>query len=223
MQLAGSLEAFQTLRAAGADIRAQTPNGFTVLHRAVVVGDAATVRELLDVGLNPNATTRSGWTPLHAARSREAFEALRTAGADSGVIERAFSPEKLLEATQTSTSGRDQLRLLNWAVEQVGRYLDAVWLPSLRAVNPDFHAVPHNYGRNNAGAFPLHYAARHNEDPAAIAALLGDGVDVDSMQGGTPALALAARSNGNPAVVEAWLEAGTNMNAAEGRAFHNAA
>lgn len=64
------------------------------------------------------------------------------------------------------------------------------------AVNPDFYAVPYNYGRNNVGAFPLRFAARHNEDPAAIAALLGDGVAVDSMQGGTPALALAARSNG---------------------------
>ena len=95
-----------------------------------------------------------------------------------------------LEATETSASGHVQLRLLNWAVEQVGRYLDAAWLPSLRAVNPDFYAVPYNYGRNNAGAFPLRYSARHNEDPAAIAALLGDGLDVDSMQGGTPPLAL---------------------------------
>ena len=198
----GSREAFKALQAAGADIRAQTNNGLTVLHGAAIVGDAATVRELLDAGLDPNAATDWG-TPWHYIRSREVFEALRAAGANLAEIEATFGPDKLLEATQTSESGRAQLRLLNLAIQLVGRFLDEAWLPRLQAVNPDFYAVTTSGGR-----LPLHYAAESNEDPAAIAALLGDGVDVDSLG---LALAIAAESNPNPAVVEALLAAGADV------------
>ena len=207
------------MRAAGANIRAQTNDGYTVLHQAAIRGDAATVRELLQAGLNRDAATSRGATPLLYASSREVFEALRADGANLAVIEGAFGPDKLLEATQTSPSGRAQRSLLNLAIRQVGRFLDEAWLPSLRAVNPEFYTV-----QTSAGFFPLHYAAQYNEDPAAIAALVGDSVDVDSLtRWGTPALAYAALSNGNPAVIEALLEAGADVNAAEGRALYYAA
>ena len=208
---ANSHEAFEALRAAGADIRAQAENGYNVLHRAAWVGDAAWVRELLDAeDFNPNAATSSGLTPLHYARSREVFEVLRAAGADLWVIEGAFHPNNLELATQTNSAGYAQLSLLRWAIVQVGRLLDAAWLPRLQAVNPEFYAVSRNYPRSNS-MFPLHYAGQYNEDPAAIAALIGDGVDVDSRGFGMSALALAARSNPNPAVVEALLAAGADV------------
>ena len=78
---AGS-SSFETLRAAGADVRAQGDDGYTVLHRAALVADTATVKALLAAGLDPNARTDSGWTVLHLAGSPATFKALREAGAD---------------------------------------------------------------------------------------------------------------------------------------------
>ena len=79
---ATSLESFRTLRAVGADIRAQSDAGYTVLHRAAWLLDTATVEALLADGLDPNARTDDGLSVLHLARSPETFEALREAGAD---------------------------------------------------------------------------------------------------------------------------------------------
>ena len=79
---ARSLEIFRTLRAAGADIRAQSDDGDTVLHRAALFTDAATVEALIAAGLDPDARTDNGWTVLHSAGSPGTFKALRAAGAD---------------------------------------------------------------------------------------------------------------------------------------------
>ena len=80
---ATSLESFGTLRAAGADIRAQSDAGYTVLHRAASSLDVATVEALLAEGLDPNARrTVDGLSVLHQARLPGTFEALREAGAD---------------------------------------------------------------------------------------------------------------------------------------------
>ena len=229
----GSLEAFEALRAAGADLRARTDDGHTVLHRAAYLADAATVRELLAASLDPNAKTSDGLAPLHYARSREIFETIRAAGADLSVLEAAFAKDEL-EAARTNRSSRARL---NWAVRQVGRYLDASWLPRLRAVNPAFYAAQGGFSVGIAffgNHFALHHAARANEDPAAIAVLLGGasatpGFSVDAM---TPAraaggqwrpLALAVRYNPNPAVVEALLAAGADANADGGLALYYAA
>ena len=80
---ATSLESFGTLRAAGADIRAQSDAGYTVLHSAALWLDAVTVEALIAAGLDPNARrTVDGLSVLHQARLPETFEALREAGAD---------------------------------------------------------------------------------------------------------------------------------------------
>ena len=75
-------EVFDLLVAAGADIRARSNGGITALHRAANALPAAQVEALLAAGLDPNAQTDSGWSPLLYASSAEAFEALVAAGAD---------------------------------------------------------------------------------------------------------------------------------------------
>jgi ankyrin repeat protein len=46
---------------------AQGPFGNTLLHSAVVSGDAHEVQRLLDAGANPRIANRDGRTPLHVA------------------------------------------------------------------------------------------------------------------------------------------------------------
>ena len=233
LHYARSFEVFKALRDAGADIQARTNAGYTALHRAAWFGDAAMVRELLAEGLDPNAVTSGGLTPLHHAGSREIFKALRDAGANLSVLEAAFGRDEL-EAARTDPAAHIRL---DWAVRQVGRHLDASWLPRLRAVNPDFFAVRADYqpGLSFLAPFPLHHAAQRNEDPIAIAALIGDASDtlgftVEAMTPtDTPSdgllrpLAIAALFNGNPAVIEALLAAGADATADEGLALYYAA
>ena len=80
LMLATTVENFQALQAAGADIRAQSVGGHTVLHRAAFSTNAATVEALIASGLDPNGIR--DWRPLHSAGLPETFEALRKAGAD---------------------------------------------------------------------------------------------------------------------------------------------
>ena len=80
--LAWTLEDFRTLLRAGADVHSRDDQGFTVLHTAARVTDGVTVEALIAAGLDPNARTRGGWTPLHFAKSPEILEALRKAGAN---------------------------------------------------------------------------------------------------------------------------------------------
>jgi len=55
----------QQLLAAGADVHARGPNGFTALHRACFVwGNSLTARVLLDAGSDVNARDARGESPL---------------------------------------------------------------------------------------------------------------------------------------------------------------
>ena len=228
--VARSGEVFAALRAAGADIQARTDSGGTVLHSAARLRDmdAATVRSLVAAGLDPNAATDSGWTPLLVAGTREVFAALLELGADRAGIEAAFAPDAFRDVQGGGEGALGAVQLYH-AVRQVGRFGDAAWFERLRAVNPDFYAVPGN-PRSAARIFALHWAVRDNEDPAAVAALTGEAsapdgwsVDVNQRSSFGRPLEIAARWNGNPAVVGALLEAGADVAAGEGAALYAAA
>ena len=69
--------------------------------------------------------------------------------------------------------------------------------------------------REQQGDTPLHWAARHNSNPAVIAALIQAGADPKAQtrfDGETP-LHEAADNNTNPAVISVLIEAGSDPNA----------
>ena len=135
---ATSLESFGTLRAAGADIRAQSDAGYTVLHRAATFFDTATVEALLAEGLDPNARrTGDGLSVLHQARSPETFKALREAGADIHahrtdgytVLHRAAASLDAATVEALIAAGLDP----NAETSTESPFLYAGWTPSLYA------------------------------------------------------------------------------------------
>ena len=207
LHTAGSLEAFEALRQAGADVHARTDSGWTVLHYAAGWLDAATVVEaLIAAGLDPNAEASDGTTPLLRAWSRETFEALLAGGANLAPIEAVFAPDGL-EAVRRGDIHPNVLRA---AVRQVGQFASASLVERLRAINPDFAEVPDSVS-SRSPRYPLHYAASFNEDPAMIAALSTSKVTATTQSASLAPLHLAAYQNPNPRVIEALLAAGASV------------
>lgn len=68
-----------------ADVNYQGPFGNTLLHSAVITGDAREVRRLLDAGADPQIRNREGRTPLQLAEmlGRRAVRALLSAASSS--------------------------------------------------------------------------------------------------------------------------------------------
>ena len=203
---ASTPETFSALREAGANERARTDSGYTILHRAAVSLDAATVVELIGIGLDPNAKAVDGLTPLLHAGSQETFEALLSSGAELAPIDALFAPGGL----DAVHRGQISPRVLNRAVHRVGRFASMSLVARLRAINPDFAEVPDSVWATPP-LYPLHYAAWRNDDPAMIAALSTSNVTATTRSGAGAPLHLAALSNANPAVIEALLAAGANV------------
>ena len=207
LHLAGSPGTFEALRRAGADIHTQTDSGFTVLHRAAIRLDAASVEALIAAGLDPNAQTSGGFTPLLYARSRATFEALLAGGADLGWIATIFAPDGLESFRQWQSSRQSSDRSVWYrAVITVGRFASTSLVARLRGSNPAFAEV-----RGPYGSPPLYHAARYNEDPAMIAALSTSNLTATTRIRNGFLLHRAAQYNSNPAVIEALLAAGASI------------
>ena len=206
LHVAGSPEAFDALRKAGADIHARTNDGRTVLHSTSLRLDAPTVQALISAGLDPNAESSNGVTPLLNTESREAFEALLAGGADLAPIEAVFAPNGLDAVRQ----GEVSWIVLSAAVQRVGRFASTSLVARLRAINPGFADVPRSVW-STSPAYPLHYAAWRNDDPAMIAVLSTPNVTTTTRSASGAPLHLAAQLNSNPAVIEALLTAGATV------------
>jgi len=88
--------------------------GRSGLHRAAVKGDLAQLRELLDVGLDPNLQDSSGMTPLHFAAQEwrpEIASALLEGGAQVDV-QSSHGNTPLFDAVYNSRSRGEVIEIL---------------------------------------------------------------------------------------------------------------
>jgi len=73
----GHVEVARLLLKYGADLAAQTKDGWTPLHRAPDRGNVKLAQLLLERGADAAAQTKDGWTPLHRASDRGDMEIAR--------------------------------------------------------------------------------------------------------------------------------------------------
>src|SRR5437899_10273776 len=74
----GQLEMAKLLIAKGADAKARTPNGETVLHAAAMIESTSLMTALIEAGAEINLANRDGETPLHWATMTGTFLAVRS-------------------------------------------------------------------------------------------------------------------------------------------------
>ena len=205
------------LLAAGADVNARDLNGNRPLHHAASAEGVETVTMLLQAGADIRARDSEGNTPLLMAayrgfRSLEIVEVLVEAGAD--VSDRNERGETVLERVLRSPADR--------VAEVVGRLLELgadatepglMWQAAVQDYNAEVITVLLAAGADvnpPSGSSPLHGAARRG-GPAAIAALLAGGAELDAQdsRGMTPLHeAVEAKA---PASVTALLDAGADV------------
>src|SRR5262249_3794786 len=88
LRVGSQIEMARALIARGADAKARTPNGETVLHAASMIESAALTTALIEAGAEVNAANSDGETPLQWAALTGTFlavKALADAGADLNV------------------------------------------------------------------------------------------------------------------------------------------
>jgi ankyrin repeat protein len=114
----GDLDAVKCLLDHGADVKAQTPTGFTALIAGALSGNARLVDLLLERGANPNALCKLEreilQTPAGVAASMghaDCLKLLMAAGADVNIQGGPFNHNALLGAATTASKETVQLLL----------------------------------------------------------------------------------------------------------------
>ncbi len=176
--------------AAGAKPMARDEARRTSLHLAVILANAAAVKELLDAGADVNASGADGYTPLHIAAQSTKGLAVITVLLDAGA-----------DVNARNKKGQTALHIAARADKN----------PAIAAALLDAGADVN--ARNGLGDTPLHEAARYSEEPAVITIFLDAGADVNASDAyGLTPLHWAAGA-GSAAVSTALLDAGADAKA----------
>jgi ankyrin repeat protein len=224
---------------AGADVRAESPDGTTALHWAVYAGDRELAQRLLEAGADVHATNYYGATPLAEAAIQADTEMLRIlldAGAEVDernsdgqtplmVVARSSNVEaaQLLIDRGADVNAVEQWKgqtALMWAAAQRQPEMTALLIangadPNVRSNlnNHERHitAEPRYLWRPPGGLTPLIYAARQGCVGCARALVEG-GADIDMADPEGATALLTASMNFNFDTAAYLIEAGANVN-----------
>ena len=195
--LAATPAEVESCLAAGADVNARSIGlGYTPLHWVVWFSDdSAVIEALLDAGADATAQDIDGNTPWDYAKYRE-------------VLQGSDAYQRLSEALLAADL-EDPSLCAEWNTLE---FFESATLAEVR----DCLASGADVGaRDDDGYTPLHLAARYNDNPAVIEALVAAGADLgvrEDEEGWTP-LHLAARYNDNPTVITALAGTGADLGA----------
>ena len=201
-----SNELINYLIAQGADIKAVSKNGLTILHLAAIQGDPEIVKLLLSKGADLKAADKKGYTPLHFAayfEARRGMKELLSIGSSYGILK-----------------DKDDIELYTFLeISSLGNSCEVVKIILSNAT--DVKDLLNSVNEN--GSTPLHFAAQFGPKEL-VELLLSLGADVNAVDkfGNTP-LHLATKSY--ESMAENLLSIDTitrsNINEALNRAFGN--
>lgn len=166
---------FDRLLAKGVDINSISPDGSTLLSRAVQSGNIKLVEKILTLGAGPNTADASGDPPLvYAVRNQEMMAVLVDKGANPNLAGKTGTP--LIAALKFQS------------MSAVGYLLSKGADPKLADAQ---------------GNTPLHFAAQYVNTAPAIKTLVANGAipNAANLEGNTP-LHFAARNHNAQAVAD---------------------
>ena len=172
--LTGNPAIIRLLLDAGADVNTVDDGGLTPLHQGAKNGNPVVTAHLLAAGADPDALDNEGYTPLHHSNAVDGYgwSSLHFAVplADSSVVSALLGAGADLDALTV-----DGLTALHLAARQGGSAV----VSDLLEAGADPHAIAGGgvAGVEEAAGTSLHLAARWNDDPSVVLALLSGGAD----------------------------------------------
>ena len=222
----GNIDAISVLLHAGADPNIIDGNGNTLLHYAVYVYCRKEVlQEIVESGVDVNATNRNGITALMKASRRghiDAISVLLHAGVDPNIVDcngntllhYAVYGDCSMEVLQAivesgvdvNATNRDKITVL--MVASTHRNRDAIFVLLHAGVDPNI--VDGN------GNTLLHYAVDGDYSKEVLQSIVESGIDVNATnKNGITALMMASR-RGNIDAISVLLHAGADPNIVDG-------
>ena len=203
---------------AGADPNARDHNGETPLHDATEFNkNPKVITALVAAGADPWAQDTSGTTPLQIAKKRNpqlfaAFSAEAVAAFKKRAQAVTRRHKKKVKATTRKKRFKQRVQAtpvscMDW---NKWRFFEEA---SVADVSRCLEAGAKANARDEDGETPLHFAARHTQNPLVITTLVKAGAKVNARDkwGKTP-LHNSAIANKYPEVITALVAAGANPN-----------